>query len=90
MKKYFNIFLYVSLVFLLVSLYRANYLKVPHIYSYGRLFISLALLFTGFVLEALCWKKALDHYGFTTTYRNAVTSTGLSIFGKYIPGKIWT
>jgi hypothetical protein len=89
MKKYFNLILYLSLAFLVLSLYRADYLKVPHIHSYHHLLLSLVLLCIGFLLEALCWKKTLDNHHCTVSYRNALISTGLSIFGKYIPGKVW-
>ena len=89
MKKYFNLFIYLSLAFLLGSLYHADYLHIPRIYAHLQLVISLVLLAAGFLCEAVCWNKVLDIHGCPVVYHDAVVSTGLSIFGKYIPGKIW-
>ena len=90
MKKYFNLFLFISLLFLLISLYRSNYLKIPQIVSYPELIASIVLLLNGFLLDALCWKKTLDFHQYRISLRMGVVSVGLTIFGKYIPGKIWT
>ena len=89
MKRYFNVFLFVSLLFLLLSLYRAEYLKIPHIQSYRRLILSMVLLCCGFLLESVCWRKTLRFHGAAVSLRSGIVSTGLSIFGKYIPGKVW-
>ncbi|HOE04781.1 MAG TPA: lysylphosphatidylglycerol synthase domain-containing protein [Bacteroidales bacterium] len=90
MKKYFNYFIYVSLIFLIVALVRADYLSIPAMYSPWLIMLSIPVLFAGFVLEALSWKKALEMYGHgSVSLRDSIASLGLSIFGKYIPGKIW-
>lgn len=89
MKKAFNIFIYISLIFLVYALYKADYLVVPKIYNYFYLFIAIILCFVGFIFDAYAWKKALNSYKYKASYNDAVSGMGLSIFGKYIPGKIW-
>jgi hypothetical protein len=79
----------VSLVFLVVALYRANYLVVPQILSIPALLASLLLLFGSLILHALCWREILRHSGYEVKTDDCVAGTGLSVFGKYIPGKIW-
>ncbi len=90
MGKYFKIFIYISLIFLVLALIKADYLKLPIIYSKLQLFFSIILLCVGFVLDAVTWKKTLDIMGHPSSLKDCMVSIGLSIFGKYIPGNIWT
>lgn len=46
-------------------------------------------LFAGFLANAYAWQKLLKQAGFNTMFKTCVASVGLSIFGKYIPGKVW-
>lgn len=90
MIRYFRIyFVPVSFVFLIIALYRANYLKVPVITS--PLHIVLAVLFmnAGFIISTLCWQKMLVAYEYRVSVTTSIASIGLSVFGKYIPGKVW-
>lgn len=89
-KSYFKIYLYVSLVFLVATLYLADYLVVPKIVSWSSLVICFALLFLGFIVDGIAWTKMLGEYGYSTSYPIGIASSGRSIFGKYIPGKLWT
>ncbi len=90
MKKAFNIFIYLSLVFLIYALYRADYLVIPRIFNLVYLIIALLLCFAGFIADAFAWRKALKVYDFEkASFNDAISGMGLSIFGKYIPGKIW-
>jgi hypothetical protein len=41
------------------------------------------------VAQAFSWKIALDMHGHHTSMKKALISNGLSVFAKYIPGKIW-
>ena len=84
-----QIFLYISLLFLLVGLYRADYLKVPKIYSPMLIAASFSALFGGFVLTVAAWRKILLLSGVKVDFAQCAAGMGLSIFGKYIPGKIW-
>lgn len=91
MKKWFNIFIYFSLVFLIVALIRADYLKIPEIHSYTYFFLGLTFVCIGTLFDSYSWFKTLIHFGYTKVkISDAIISTGLSIFGKYVPGKVWT
>ena len=89
MKKWFRYLFYASLVFLVIALIRADYLVIPHIYDPVYLVISLVLLLAGFLLSGASWASVLNQAGYRITFGEGITATGLSIFGKYIPGKIW-
>ncbi len=89
MKNYFNYFIYISLIFLGWTLYKSNYLLVPTIISITDLIFSMFFLFVGFLITALIWHRFLNASGFNVKARDCLTATGLTIFGKYIPGKIW-
>ena len=82
-------FIYISLGFLGVALYRADYLVVPPVQSFPLLIMSLVLLYFGFVADAVSWQRLLRAQGLAASLRRSVASCGLSIFGKYIPGKLW-
>lgn len=90
MKKHFNILVYISLLFLCVVLYKADYLEIPHIKSFSLLSLSIVLVLLGFFVEAAIWTKTINLYNYKVSLANGIVSEGLSIFGKYIPGKIWT
>ena len=78
-----------SLVFLVVALYRADYLKAPKIVSGFNLTASFLFLFAGFFLNAVAWKMILEKSNYHIRLGKCLAGFGLSIFGKYIPGKIW-
>lgn len=89
-KKFFKFFIYISLVFLVIALYRADYLKIPKIYSLYFMALAVLFCFAGFLADALAWGKALCVYKYRkVSFLSSIVSMGLSIFGKYIPGKIW-
>jgi glycosyltransferase 2 family protein len=80
---------FLSLIFLVVILYKANYLKIPHIYSPILLLISFLFLFSGFIINAISQKKLLINSKFMIRTQHALAMVGLNVFGKYIPGKMW-
>jgi len=86
---WFKYILYISLIFLVVALARGNYLSIPEIESPLQLAISILLLFLGFFMIPVYWRQLLALGGVPTTLSRSVSSIGLSIFAKYIPGKIW-
>ena len=88
-KSWHKYLIYVSLVFLVVALYRADYLHVPKILSGFNLGVSLLFLCAGFVMNAVAWKKILEKSDYHIRVDHCLAGFGLSIFGKYIPGKIW-
>ena len=88
MKKIFNLFLIISFLFLFIFLVRQDYI-IPEVKNWYFLGISFLLLFAGFVSSTFSWKVALGSHGFTHTRRETLVSHGLSVFAKYIPGKVW-
>jgi len=77
------------LVFLAVTLYKANYLKVPQVSSYSVLITSFIFLFGGFISHTLAWKQIVKKSNYHVALSECFAGMGLSVFGKYIPGKIW-
>lgn len=89
MKNASKWLIYASLVFVGVALARADYLRVPTIHDAWRCGASIVLLFAGFVADAWAWVAVTRSMRLPCTLREALAGCGLSIFGKYIPGKIW-
>ncbi|MDA3891213.1 MAG: lysylphosphatidylglycerol synthase transmembrane domain-containing protein [Salinivirgaceae bacterium] len=89
MKKYFNYFIYISIAFLIYALYKADYLKIPEIEKFWILITSIIILIIGFVFDGITWQKTLVNSGYPIKAKDGIASTGLSVFGKYIPGKLW-
>ncbi|MDA3780463.1 MAG: lysylphosphatidylglycerol synthase domain-containing protein, partial [Bacteroidales bacterium] len=84
------IFIYVSIVFLLVYLFRLDYLSFSKIrFNYTYLIFSVILLWLGFFVSMLSWWNILRMYNIKVKPLFAVYSHGISVFAKYIPGKIW-
>ena len=82
-------FIYFSLIFLFVVLYKAHYLEIPHIYSPVPLFLSFVCLLGGFVANVIAQQRLLEKHAFHINIRQALAMEGLNIFSKYIPGKVW-
>jgi len=89
MKNGFRYIFYASLIFLLVALIRADYLVLPVIHNYWKLTLSLLLLFLGFFLNAASWGFMVRQGEKQIPLKDTIVSHGLSIFTKYIPGKVW-
>lgn len=90
MKKGWHKYLvYASLLFLVVALYRADYIKIPEIYSYNALAWSLLFLFAGFIADVWSWKSILDQSDYKVSAKYCFAGAGLSIFTKFIPGKVF-
>jgi hypothetical protein len=89
-KWIFNLLLYVSLIFLVIYLVKFDYLKISTISFQPFPFIlSLILLWSGFVFSTISWGYALKIHNIQVKYKTAIVSHGLSVFAKYIPGKLW-
>ncbi len=84
-----KIIIITSLVFLLVGLYYADYLIKPTVYSYPYLLYSIFFLWAGFLFYSVCWGKVLGSEYRDIRNRTIMASAGLTIFGKYIPGRLW-
>lgn len=88
MKKIFNILLLLSFIFLFIYLVRQEYI-IPEVLNPGALVWSFVLLFAGFFASTFSWKVALRSHKIKHNMRETLVSHGLSIFAKYIPGKVW-
>ena len=88
--SWLSLFVYVSLAFLIYYLYRNQLLVMPAIKSLNLLLLSFLLLFAGYFSNVLTWHLSIRKAGIgSTDFRSALISMGLSIFGKYMPGKVW-
>ena len=89
-KAIFKILLYASLAFLVFYLFKLDYIKVGLIkYNYTCLLWSLIFLFTGFFFSTISWWYALRLHDIRIEKSLAISSHGMAVFAKYIPGKIW-
>lgn len=89
MKKWTKYFIYVSVLFLIYALWRADYLIVPKINNYFFLVCSVIFLIGGYLTKSFVWTQTLKFKNFPVTFRSGVTSVGRAELGKYIPGKLW-
>jgi len=88
-NNWFKVFLFASLVFLVMALIKADYLKIPIVYRWNYLRISFFLLFAGFIISGISWTKVIKQANYKISNSSGIASIGLSVFGKYIPGKLW-
>jgi hypothetical protein len=82
-------FVYASLAFVALALYRADYLSLPDVRAWGPLLASLPCQLAGFALAAAGWARVLRGAGFTVGEGESFAGLGLSVFGGYLPGRIW-
>lgn len=90
MKKTFNILLYLSIVFLAFFLYKNDFLVLPERLNWSFLVLAVLALTLGNILQSFCWKITLEDQKIYVSKSEAIASQGLSVFMKYIPGKIMT
>lgn len=89
-EQYFWLFLYASLLFLIISLFRYDFFAVSSLkMNFFYLVPSLCFLAAGFLLSAVCWFLLCRRVSADITFKEAFLSNGLSVMGKYIPGKFW-
>lgn len=88
MKRIFRIIVLLSIVFLVIKLIQADYLKVPEIFHVDYLIFSFLALFAGMVFNTLNWWAILSINKHPVKIKDGIISAGLSIFAKYIPGKV--
>ncbi|MDH5645042.1 MAG: flippase-like domain-containing protein [Candidatus Heimdallarchaeota archaeon] len=89
-KSWLTYFIYVSLLFLLLALINKDLIYIPEIINPEYLIASLFFLFTGFICSSLPWQHVLIKSNNPVKLSDSLISIGLTIFSKYIPGKIWT
>lgn len=89
MKKWTKYFIYISIVFLIYALWKADYLFVPEINNYFFLAGSVVFLLAGYFTKTFVWTQTLKFKSFPVQFRSGIISVGLAELGKYIPGKLW-
>lgn len=88
-RNWYKYFIYISLTFLIFALINENYLKLPKIYSYPGILLSLISLFAGFIANGIGQHNIFKKCGYPLSIYHSFSMIGLNIFGKYIPGKMW-
>ncbi len=90
MKILYKLLVYCSIIFLVIYLYKYDYFHIRGLhFRYHYLIAAVIFLWAGFLLSAVSWWNALKVHGIHVKVKLAIISHGLSIFTKYIPGKIW-
>jgi len=91
MKKisWFKVLFFISLVFVSIAIYKADYFVVPVIYSTTNLILSIICLIIGMIFMCKNWKDVLSvSFDNKISLKSAIAANGLSVFTKYIPGKV--
>lgn len=86
--RWFPLFIGLSLLFAGLFLYRQDYLAIPALISPIALFGSLLAFNLAWALQAAAWRAFLHASGESVGFRPCLLGTGLSVFAKYIPGKV--
>ena len=85
---WFKIFIYVSLAFLAITLYKSGGFVWPKLSNYYSLVLAIIIIIISFLVDAKSWQTALKSNNISASYSLSFVSAGLSVFAKYIPGKI--
>lgn len=88
LKNWLKYLIYISIVFVIIGLIKADYLQIPKVYNYWFLFLSFLFLFSGFVFQCLNWYFVLKK-DYSVSVKDALISFGFFVFTKYIPGKVF-
>ncbi|MDD3563011.1 MAG: lysylphosphatidylglycerol synthase domain-containing protein [Candidatus Cloacimonadaceae bacterium] len=83
------VFIIVALYFVLKYLSANKLLSVPSTIQWTWLISSIVFLLAGFLINCLSWQLILRNNGIVISFKDSILSLGMSIFGKYIPGKVW-
>lgn len=86
---WFKYLLYISLIFLIVALIRADYFVIPQVNNYGILILSVLMVLLAFLFVALRWLQLLKQNDLKISLGASLSSSGLPVFAKYIPGKLF-
>jgi hypothetical protein len=58
-------------------------------FNFGFVVISFIPIFMNFLYGAYLWQKILSNLGEKISFKHSLSITGISILGKYLPGKVW-
>ena len=88
-SRWYKLFIYVSLIFVIVALVRSQYLQIPNVHSPFLMVISIGFILGGFIANVLANQRLFLMAKIDIRFTSAVAMIGLYLFGKYIPGKVW-
>lgn len=89
LKTFTYVLVIVSVIFLARYLIKNKLLQLPGPINWYWILASLALLISGFLTNGISWRIILRSNQIMVSWKDSISSLGISIFGKYIPGKIW-
>lgn len=89
-KNWFNFVIYISVIYVFSYLVNKKLLYFPRIEFMTIFIFSLVFLISGFIFEMYSWKYMLKANSIIVNNKTILISSGSSILGKYLPGKIWT
>ena len=88
--NWYKILIYFSLLSVVTYILNSDFFFIPKIKSIGYLLISILFLFIGFLVDYYNWAAYLKaRKSKQINFADALVSHGITIFSKYIPGKIW-
>jgi len=87
--NYLNLFVLASLVFVGIYLSKQELVQLPVIKNWWYLSSSIIILLLAYLIDAFTWQKVLEEK-WKINYKSAIISSGLAIFAKYIPGKVFS
>jgi len=89
-NNWYNYFIFVSFVFIVIYLYINDLYKFPVILSLHIFLLSVILFIISFFIGSFAWYIILLKANYPVNYFHASYSFGVAVIGKYIPGKIWS
>lgn len=84
-----KILLYVSIIFLLIYLSSNDMLVFPEILSTEKFILSIVFVQIGFLVSMIMKKILYSKVSNKISYKHILESEYLTIFNKYIPGKVF-
>ncbi len=58
-------------------------------FNFGLIILSFIPIFLNFLYGAYLWQRILANLGERISFKHSLSITGISILGKYLPGKVW-
>ena len=88
-SRWYGYLVIASLLFVVIYLYRVDHFAPVTIHSPLALVASAGFLLAGFLGQGVAWFATVNASGFKASLSLCLAGTGLSIFTKYIPGKVF-
>ena len=82
--------IYGTIPLAIIQLYRQGWLEVPSELNSFPLTSAVLFVLMGFAFNVAAWRASMAMFGFPLESSEATAAIGLSVLGKYIPGKLWT